>query len=234
MTTLLLFYFIFLLCVSTSSRIAVFVSSLHLSSRLLIYVVYIFCSDSVAVDSKTETVSSGGGISSSQPVSGQQTAWFGAAGQMSMADIVKMGRPHNKTTNSHKNHEHEIAANQHVPVKDQWPSIEKPMAAASTASVSVVPTESEICSGPADYQSSRGDQQLKGHLEDTQLANNGPLENLGRDQVLQDDTVAGGVIPEDESGVSSEFEDNPYRHETTQKHPVEHQKGMNKCFQQHV
>ncbi|CAG7880551.1 unnamed protein product [Brassica rapa] len=181
-------------------------------------------SDSVAVDSKTETVSSGGGISSSQPVSGQQTAWFGAAGQMSMADIVKMGRPHNKTANSQKNHEHEIAANQHVPVKDQWPSIEKPMAAASTASVSVAPTESDICSGPADYQSSRGDQQLKGHLEDTHLANNGPLENLGRDQVLQDDTVAGGVVPEDESGVSSEFEDNPYRHETTQNHPVEHQK----------
>lgn len=189
------------------------------------------------MDSKTETVSSGGGISSSQPVSGQQTAWFGAAGQMSMADIVKMGRPHNKTANSQKNHEHEIAANQYVPVKDQWPSIEKPMAAASTASVSVAPTESEICSGPADYQSSRGDQQLKGQWEDTQLADNGPCGNLGRDQI-QADTVACGVVPEDESGVSSEFDDAPYRHETTQNHPVEHQKGKNctlyKCFQQHV
>ncbi|WZY81770.1 hypothetical protein YC2023_028154 [Brassica napus] len=180
-------------------------------------------SDSVAVDSKTATVGSGGRISSSQPVSGQQTAWFGAAGQMSMADIVKMGRPHNKTANSQKNHEHEIAANQHVPVKDQWPSIEKPMAAASTASVSVAPTESEICSGPADYQSSRGDQQLKGQWEDTQLADNGPCGNLGRDQI-QADTVACGVVPEDESGVSSEFDDAPYRHETTQNHPVEHQK----------
>ncbi|KAJ0262066.1 hypothetical protein HA466_0050630 [Hirschfeldia incana] len=172
-------------------------------------------SDSVAVDTKTP--------SSSQPVSAQQPAWFGAAGQMSMADIVKMGsRPHNKTTNPQKNHEHEIAANQHVPVKDQWPLIEKPMAAASTASVSVAPTESEICNGPVDYQSSTGDQQLKGDLEDTQLAENGPYGNLGRDQV-QADTVAGGVVPEDESGVSSEFDDDPHRHET-QDHPVEHQK----------
>ncbi|KAG2332718.1 hypothetical protein Bca4012_017667 [Brassica carinata] len=185
-------------------------------------------SDSVAVDSKTPTVSSGGWMSSSQPVSAQQPAWFGAAGQMSMADIVKMGRPHNKTTNSHNNvdmrseinHEHEIAANQHVPVKDQWPSIEKPMV--SNASVSVAPTESEICSAPADFQSSREDRELKGHLEDTQLAENGPFGNLGRDQV-QADTVPGGVVPEDESGVSSEFNDNLYRHET-QDHPVEHQK----------
>ncbi|KAF8100996.1 hypothetical protein N665_0212s0037 [Sinapis alba] len=178
-------------------------------------------SDSVATDIKTQTVTSGGGISSSQSVSRQQTSWFGAAGQMSMADIVKMGRPHNKTLNSKKNHEHEIAANQHVPVKDQWPSIEKPMAG-GTASVSVVPTESEICNGPADFQSSREDHQPKGHLEDTQLTENGPYGNIGRDQV-QADTVAGGVVPEDESGVSSEFDDNPYRHEA-QDHPVEHQK----------
>ncbi|KAF3543635.1 hypothetical protein DY000_02001803 [Brassica cretica] len=180
-------------------------------------------SDSVAVDSKTPTVSSG--ISSSQPVSVQQTPWFGAAGQMSMADIVKMGgRPHSKKTNSQKNHEHEIAANQHVPVKDQWPSIEKPMAP-GTASVSVAPTEPETCSGPADYQSSRGDHLLKGQWEDTQLADNGPFGNHGRDQV-QADTVADGVVPEDESGVSSEFDDNTYRHETTQNHPVEHQKDQ--------
>ncbi|ESQ52020.1 hypothetical protein EUTSA_v10016218mg [Eutrema salsugineum] len=186
-------------------------------------------SDSVAMDRKTPTVTSGGGIPSSQTVSGHQTAWCGAAGQMSMADIVKMGRPHNKTTTSHKNvdrrsevnHAHETAANQHVPVKEEWPSIEKPMAA-STSSVSVAPSDSETRTDPADFQSSRGDQYLKGHLEDTHLAENGPLGYLGRDHV-QADTVAGGVVQEDESGASSEFADNPYRHQT-QNHPVEHQK----------
>ncbi|KAG2308995.1 hypothetical protein Bca52824_028743 [Brassica carinata] len=176
-------------------------------------------SDSVAVDSKTPTVNSGDGISSSQPVSAQQTPWLRAAGQMSMADIVKMGRPHNKTINSQKkvsevNQEHET-------VKDQWPSIEKPMAA-STSSVSVAPTESVRCNGPADLPSSGGDQQLKGHLEDTHLAENGPFGNLGRDHV-QADTIAGGVVPDDESEVSSEFDDNPHGHQT-QNHPVEHQK----------
>ncbi|KAJ4903575.1 hypothetical protein Rs2_17526 [Raphanus sativus] len=176
-------------------------------------------SDSVAVESKPPTISSGGGITSSQPVPVQQTPWFGAAGQRSMADIVKMGRPHNKTTNSQKkvsevNQEPET-------VKDQWPSIEKPMAA-STSAVSVAPTESARCNGPADLQSSGGDQQLKGHLEDTHLAENGPFGNLGRDGV-QADTIAGGVVPEDESEVSSEFDDTPYEHQT-QNHPVEHQK----------
>uniref|UniRef100_A0A1J3CXQ0 GBF-interacting protein 1 N-terminal domain-containing protein n=1 Tax=Noccaea caerulescens TaxID=107243 RepID=A0A1J3CXQ0_NOCCA len=177
-------------------------------------------SDSVPLDSKTPTVTSSGGASSSPSVSGHQTAWFGAPGQMSMADIVKMGRPHNKTTNSSKNvdirsGEREIAANQHVPVQDEWPSIEKPMAASTC--VPVAPTESEKCNGPADFQSSRGDQHLKGHLEDTHLAEDGPFGNLGSD-LVQADTVAGGVVQEDDSGVSSEFDDQ------TQNHPVEHQK----------
>ncbi|WZY90357.1 hypothetical protein YC2023_047092 [Brassica napus] len=177
-------------------------------------------SDSVAVDSKTPTVSSGGGISSSQPVSVQQPAWFGAAGQRSMADIVKMGRPHTKTTNSQKNVS--VVNQEHETVKDQWPSIEKPMAA-STSSVSVAPTEPVICNGPADFQSSGGDQQVKGHLEDTHLTENGPFGNLGRDHV-QADTVAGGVVPEDESEVSSEVDDDDTYEHQTQNHPVEHQK----------
>lgn len=196
----------------------------------------IFCSDSVAKESKTPTVTSGGEISSSHSVTGHQTAWFGASGQLSMADIVKMGRPHNKTSNSQKNvdmrsevnPEHENAANQHVPVKDEWPSIEKPVAA-TTSSVSVAPTESEICNSPADLQSSRRDQHPKGQLEDTHLKENGPFGNLGRDHV-QPDTVAGGAVQEDDSGVSSEYDDNPYRYQT-QKNPVEHPKGKNLSLQ---
>ncbi|KAJ0259806.1 hypothetical protein HA466_0061050 [Hirschfeldia incana] len=176
-------------------------------------------SDSVAVDSKTPAVSSGGGISSSQPVAVQQTPWFGAAGQMSMADIVKRGIPQNKTTNSQKNVSE--VNQEHETVKDQWPSIEKPMAA-STSSVSVAPTDSVRCNGPADFQSSGGDQQLEGHLEDTHIAENGPFGNLGREHA-QADTVAGVVVPEDESEVSSELDDHPYEHQT-QNHPVEHQK----------
>ena len=45
-------------------------------------------------ESKTWTVGGGDNISSSsQPASGFQSAWLGVPGQVSMADIVKMGRP---------------------------------------------------------------------------------------------------------------------------------------------
>ncbi|XP_019093481.1 PREDICTED: uncharacterized protein LOC104749442 [Camelina sativa] len=184
-------------------------------------------SDFVAKDSKTPTVTSGGELSSLHSVTGHQTAWFGASGQLSMADIVKMGRPHSQTINSQKNvdmrseviQEHEIAANQYVPLKDEWPSMEKPVAA-STSFVSVAPTE-EICNGAADLQSSRRDQHPKGQLEDTHSAENGLFGNLGRDHV-QPDTVAGGAEVDD-SVVSSEYDDNPHRYQT-QNNPAEHQK----------
>ena len=192
--------------------------------------VHIFCSDSVVTENKLPSAPSGDGISSSQSASGHQTAWFGAPGKMSMADIVKMGRPQNKTknlqqnvnTHSEINHENEANANHQVPVKDERPSIEKPQAP-NTSSVSVAPVESEICSSPADLQSDRVDQHLSDRLGDIHLAENGPSENLGVDHV-QHDSVNGRNVQEDDSGVSSEFKDNQYTYQT-QSHPVEHHKG---------
>ncbi|CAF2159998.1 BnaA07g08030D [Brassica napus] len=186
-------------------------------------------SDSVVTENKLPSAPSGDGISSSQSASGHQTAWFGAPGKMSMADIVKMGRPQNKTTNSQQNvntrseinHAQEVNANHQVPVKDEWPSIEKPQAP-NTSSVSVAPVESEMCSGPADFQSDRVDQHLSDRLGDIHLAENGPSENLGID-LVQPDSVAGRNVQEDDSGVSSEFKDNQYTYQT-QSHPVEHHK----------
>ncbi|CAG7901615.1 unnamed protein product [Brassica rapa] len=186
-------------------------------------------SDSVVTENKLPSAPSGDGISSSQSASGHQTAWFGAPGKMSMADIVKMGRPQNKTknlqqnvnTHSEINHENEANANHQVPVKDEWPSIEKPQAP-NTSSVSVAPVESEICSSPADLQSDRVDQHLSDRLGDIHLAENGPSENLGVDHV-QHDSVNGRNVQEDDSGVSSEFKDNQYTYQT-QSHPVEHHK----------
>ncbi|XP_022544453.2 uncharacterized protein LOC106357965 isoform X2 [Brassica napus] len=186
-------------------------------------------SDSVVTENKLPSAPSGDGISSSQSASGHQTAWFGAPGKMSMADIVKMGRPQNKTknlqqnvnTHSEINHENEANANHQVPVKDEWPSIEKPQAP-NTSSVSVAPVESEICSSPADLQSDRVDQHLSDRLGDIHLAENGPSENLGVDHV-QHDSVNGRNVQEDDSVVSSEFKDNQYTYQT-QSHPVEHHK----------
>ncbi|KAL0695661.1 hypothetical protein Bca4012_062841 [Brassica carinata] len=183
-------------------------------------------SDSVATENKMPSAT-GDGILLSQPASGHPTAWFGAPGQMSMADIVKMGRPQNKTTNSKQNvnmrseinHEHEANANHQVPVKDEWPSIQKPLAS-STSSVSVAPAE--VCDDQADFQSARVDQHLSERLENIHLAENGPSENLGVDQV-QPDSVAGKNVQEDDSGVSSEFNENQNAYQT-QSHPAEHHK----------
>ncbi|KAL0700170.1 hypothetical protein Bca4012_056292 [Brassica carinata] len=180
-------------------------------------------SDSVVTENKLPSAPSGDGISSSQSASVHQTAWFGAPGKMSMADIVKMGRPQNKTTNSQQNvnmrsemnHEHEANASHQVPVKDEWPSIEKPLASVSA--------DSEVCNGPADLQSDRVDQHLSDRLENIHLAENGPSENLGVDHVQQHDSVSGRNVHEDESRVSSEFNDNQYTYQT-QSHPLEHHK----------
>ncbi|KAI4295385.1 hypothetical protein L6164_035435 [Bauhinia variegata] len=55
-------------------------------------------SDSVTVEDKTYTGGMGDGIYSSSQHGGSQSAWIGIPGQVSMADIVKMGRPHAKTS----------------------------------------------------------------------------------------------------------------------------------------
>ncbi|KAJ6377471.1 hypothetical protein OIU76_026443 [Salix suchowensis] len=71
-------------------------------------------SESVAAENKMPATSAGDGVSSSlQPSPVYQSAWMGVPGQVSMADIVKMGRPQNKTSNilPHQsvNHHHATA-----------------------------------------------------------------------------------------------------------------------------
>ncbi|KAJ6301938.1 hypothetical protein OIU77_016111 [Salix suchowensis] len=80
-------------------------------------------SDSVATENKMSTVGAGDGVSSSsQPSPGYQSAWMGVPGQVSMADIVKMGRPQNKasTMPSHQsvNHHHATAPPLAAPHQD--------------------------------------------------------------------------------------------------------------------
>uniref|UniRef100_A0A2N9EJG6 GBF-interacting protein 1 N-terminal domain-containing protein n=1 Tax=Fagus sylvatica TaxID=28930 RepID=A0A2N9EJG6_FAGSY len=53
-------------------------------------------SESVAMENKMPIVDTIDGISSSTQPSGFQSAWLGGPGHVSMADIVKMGKPHGK------------------------------------------------------------------------------------------------------------------------------------------
>ncbi|GMI77726.1 hypothetical protein like AT1G29350 [Hibiscus trionum] len=52
----------------------------------------------VVSEHKMATVGLGDGVSSSSQPTGYQSAWVGVPGQVSMADIVKMGRPQNKAS----------------------------------------------------------------------------------------------------------------------------------------
>ncbi|KAK7246089.1 hypothetical protein RIF29_40948 [Crotalaria pallida] len=55
-------------------------------------------SDSAVSENKISPLGISDGLSSSSQLSGSQSAWTGNAGQMSMADIVKMGRPQAKSS----------------------------------------------------------------------------------------------------------------------------------------
>ncbi|OAY29101.1 uncharacterized protein LOC110601137 isoform X2 [Manihot esculenta] len=57
-----------------------------------------FLSDSVATENKMSTVGVDDGVSLPLQPPGFQSPWLGVPGQVSMADIVKMGRPHNRAS----------------------------------------------------------------------------------------------------------------------------------------
>jgi hypothetical protein len=67
-------------------------------SSLLLMHIKICCSESVAMENKVLIVGTSNDMSSSTQPSGFQSAWVGVPGHVSMADIVKMGRPHGKAS----------------------------------------------------------------------------------------------------------------------------------------
>lgn len=73
-------------------------TSIMMWSLLFLMFVLISCSDSGTTENKVSTVGVSDGVSSSSKPSGFQSAWLGVPGQVSMADIVKMGRPQNKAS----------------------------------------------------------------------------------------------------------------------------------------
>ncbi|XAR59303.1 hypothetical protein NMG60_11015083 [Bertholletia excelsa] len=67
-------------------------------------------SDPITTENKgVTTVVADGVMSSSQPSSGSQSAWSGVPGLVSMADIVKMGRSHGKTSGTANSSQHGIS-----------------------------------------------------------------------------------------------------------------------------
>lgn len=138
---------------------------------LMIFSCILCCSDGASAENKESLLGTADGMPSVvQPASGYQSAWAGIPGHVSMADIVRMGRPHNKASNAPnasnhnvqdpstteslhnlrfpadhapKVHQSEVSSVQHVPTTDEWPSIEKP-APADVISVPEYTVDSEL------------------------------------------------------------------------------------------
>ncbi|XP_042042091.1 uncharacterized protein LOC121787440 isoform X1 [Salvia splendens] len=104
-------------------------------------------SDGSATETKGSSLGAADGKQSvATTASGYQSAWGGVPGQVSMADIVRMGKPHNKASHQHiqdvpatepfphlrstsdhasKAYSSEVSTVQHAPSADEWP-VEKP------------------------------------------------------------------------------------------------------------
>lgn len=94
------------------------------------------CSEAVVTEHKMSTVGLGDGISLSSQSSGYQSAWLGVPGQVSMADIVKKGRPQNKAS-AMPNPPHQSVNNRHLvvpPLAASHPNLHSPQDHASKVS----------------------------------------------------------------------------------------------------
>ncbi|KAI3456065.1 hypothetical protein Pfo_012728 [Paulownia fortunei] len=176
-----------------------------------------------------------------QPASGYQSAWVGAPGQVSMADIVKMGRPHNKASNpanashhyvqgpstsaSHhnlrfpedhasKDPESGISLVHHLSTNEEWPSIEKP------AATNVIPVPEYTVDSEQHLEASGvPSDSINRHseAEEVQEAEDDDIENSGANDVGSD-SMSSRKIPEDDSRGASLFEDDLYENMGSYEH----------------
>ncbi|GMH26837.1 hypothetical protein Nepgr_028680 [Nepenthes gracilis] len=188
-----------------------------------------------SMDNKAFTIDTGEGISSTHLTSGFQPAWCGIPGQVSMADIVKMGRPHGKpsinpnTTQKGTNHHHHVTApplasgphnlcssqdyppesgvaiGQHVPPNDDWPLAEQ-LQDANVSCIADPSVDSGHYADQSNLQFNGKNHQLYSQIDDVQFSEDGTLDNEHSNLV--------GAMPgttrkvqEDNSRGSSVFDD---------------------------
>lgn len=184
----------------------------------------IYCSGSVATENMIPALDTGEGImSSSQPSSGFQPAWVGIPGQLSMADIVKMGRPHGKASLSHhnvsppplgvsnqnlhpsQNHSSVVSeaqieggfSSRDIHANDEWPLIEHP-----PSSNWPPPVEAHVNS---ILFIDRTNQRLKSQLDDIEVTEDG---HVAHGNYISHATVSGRNMQDDDSLGSHSFEQN--------------------------
>ncbi|CAM8879392.1 unnamed protein product [Rhodiola kirilowii] len=187
-------------------------------------------SDNALNESKLSATSKGDGISSSfQPASGFQSAWGGGTvGQVSMADIVKKGRPQNKapgpvSSTLYGNHNQVATAPPlllphqalHRPrdlklsgsepevgsnqQKDEWPAIEHPPAATLPSFHATENLET------TNLHFNGVEQNIKSDA--APLPNDGANENFNENHVV---SATNTSLQEDNDGDASYYENNVY------------------------
>lgn len=177
-------------------------------------------------------------LPSSQSSSAFKSPWLATPGQISMADIVKMGRPQNKafaaSPQPSVNHHHaagpppsssypELPSSQNHASKgseindgrevaanqrDEWPSIEQPPAA-SASSVLEVPPDSEHYVDTSNLPLDRASQHVKSQLDDAQSSEEDDVGDHDENHVGPA-SVSSRNIHEDDAGGSSLFDNNLY------------------------
>jgi hypothetical protein len=168
------------------------------------------CSDSVGVYE---------GLSSSSQPGGVQSAWTVSPGQVSMADIVKMGRPQPKTSvpnssaASHHNlnvpetnNDRGFVVNTNVQQNDEWPSIEHPPTVSVSSVVDAHPN-SEYYTDSSNF--GEANRQLENHVNEF-VAEEVHVENENLDDVGSA-SIPAKIISDDNPGSASAYDDSLYK-----------------------
>ncbi|GAA0143369.1 hypothetical protein LIER_35731 [Lithospermum erythrorhizon] len=192
-------------------------------------------SGSALAANKASVVNIGDGILPVlQPSSCYQSAWGAHPGQMSLADIVKRGKPQNKSSGApNASHHHgRLTSNtspevnpspvdwtsRPVSVEEEWPSIEP-------TSVPAVPPISGPASEPKlDDASGLQYSLISGHEEDddTRAVNHDTAENVIANHVGSI-SISGGNVQEDNSDGTSLFDNDMYQNrDSYQSHNLDH------------
>lgn len=112
----------------------------------------LLCSDPISAEVKKAPTGSSDAVTSSSLYSpAYQSAWVSAnPGQRTMADIVKMGRPLHQKNNAVPRSSETQESGSKVPLKDEWPSIEKQDVSYPSSSVLKSPAETNMSSQRLD------------------------------------------------------------------------------------
>ncbi|KAM7524950.1 hypothetical protein LguiA_014852 [Lonicera macranthoides] len=180
-------------------------------------------SESFSKENKSPTISAVDVISSPPHSSGYQPAWVGVPGQISMADIVKKGRPQSKPNTQHlvqappsnndwpssEDYGSKVTSDQHVPVEDEWPLMPPPVV--SVSSVINSHADSELHEDESNLPIDRINQNSESQTDEVEEPDDdGAIEDLSESHVGSV-SVSSRKMHEDNSGGSSLFDSDLYK-----------------------